>query len=413
MIRAPGLQESIKTEIVSSVRGMFLLAKLHLDSLMDKTSVKAIRSALEELPKGSGAYNEAFEMAMKRVETQAPGHRALAKQALAWIVCAKRPLNTLELQHALAVEACHTRFEQEALPDIEIMVSVCAGLIVMDKKSQFVRPVHYTTQQYFAETRTAWFPEAEVDITNKSCASYILFDDFESGPCRRPSDLQLRLSRYSLFKYAAQKWGDHAREAGALPDHVTRLLAQSSNLNAAYQVMETEDGGLGRSFNLRFRPNEEEYVYISPLHVAAFFGLCEAAKSLVDVGDGVNSTDKYGQTPLLYAAAKGHEPMVGLLQENGADINTRSHECQTPLLLAIKNGNLSIVQFLIRSGANTALRDNDAPTTLSLAVEHGHTAIVELLLDHYSQSITTTKDQDDNKHPSRSNKTELLATLHV
>ncbi|KAF4510785.1 hypothetical protein G6O67_002651 [Ophiocordyceps sinensis] len=146
----------------------FLLAKLHLDSLMDKTSVKAIRSALEELPKGSGAYNEAFEMAMKRVETQAPGHRALAKQALAWIVCAKRPLNTLELQHALAVEACHTRFEQEALPDIEIMVSVCAGLIVMDKKSQFVRPVHYTTQQYFAETRTAWFPEAEVDITNKS-----------------------------------------------------------------------------------------------------------------------------------------------------------------------------------------------------------------------------------------------------
>lgn len=75
----------------------FLLAQLHLDSLMDKTTAKAIKSALEKLQRGSNAYGDAYKDVMERIKGQKPGFRDLAKRVLSWITCAKRRLTTLEL----------------------------------------------------------------------------------------------------------------------------------------------------------------------------------------------------------------------------------------------------------------------------------------------------------------------------
>ena len=82
----------------------FLLAQLCLDSLTGKRSPKAIRSALQNLPKGPEALDNAYKEAMERIEGQIADSRGLAKQVLSWITCAKRPLTTLELRHALGVE---------------------------------------------------------------------------------------------------------------------------------------------------------------------------------------------------------------------------------------------------------------------------------------------------------------------
>jgi hypothetical protein len=138
------MQEQIKAEIVKAVEGMyalshlamlekraniarFLLAQVHLESLIGKRSPKAIRAALEKLPTGSEAYDYAYKEAMERIEGQIADSQDLAKQALGWITCSKRPLTTLELQHALAVEIGQSSLDEENLPDIEDVVSVCAG----------------------------------------------------------------------------------------------------------------------------------------------------------------------------------------------------------------------------------------------------------------------------------------------
>jgi hypothetical protein len=49
---------------------------------MDKTTPKAIRYALEKLPKGSEAYDSAYKEAMERIEGQKPGLEGLAKKVL-------------------------------------------------------------------------------------------------------------------------------------------------------------------------------------------------------------------------------------------------------------------------------------------------------------------------------------------
>ena len=89
------------------------MAQLYLGSLKDKTTVKAIKSALKQFQKKSQGSSEdkklkvlssAYEEAMERINRQPPGFQVLANNVLAWITCAKRPLTTRELQHAIAVE---------------------------------------------------------------------------------------------------------------------------------------------------------------------------------------------------------------------------------------------------------------------------------------------------------------------
>src|SRR3982074_897423 len=119
---------------------------------------------------------------MERIGGQFEYQEKLAKQVLSWITCAKRPLTTSELQHALAVEVGESALDEENLPQIEDMVSVCAGLVAVDKESNIIRLVHYTTQEYFKRTQNHWFPNAEPEITT-TCVTYLSFNIFQSGFC--------------------------------------------------------------------------------------------------------------------------------------------------------------------------------------------------------------------------------------
>lgn len=168
----------------------FLLAQLHLDSLVGKTSPKAIRTALKMLPTGSDAYDYAYEDAIGRIEGQRKEQKALAKQVISWITCTKRPLTTFELQHALAVEVGVFEIDEDNFSPIELMVSVCAGLVTIDKGNGIIRLVHYTTQEYFERTQNHWFPDAEADIT-KICVTYLSHSaSLRVGSVRRAASLE-------------------------------------------------------------------------------------------------------------------------------------------------------------------------------------------------------------------------------
>jgi hypothetical protein len=143
---------------------------------------KDIRTAVRNLPKGNGAYDYAYQDAMGRIERQGPKSVEFAKRVLSWITCAKRPLTTTELQHALAVDVGEPEFDLENLPQIGDMVSVCAGLVTVDQESRIIRLVHYTTQEYFQRTQEQWFPGGQLDMA-RVCTTYLAFRAFESGVC--------------------------------------------------------------------------------------------------------------------------------------------------------------------------------------------------------------------------------------
>jgi hypothetical protein len=183
-----------------------------LDSLIDKTTPRAIRRALEKLPKGSDALDQAYQEVMKRIQGQEAGFHELAKRVLSWVTCARRPLSTLELRHALAVEVKNSEFGEDNLQEIDEVISVCAGLVIIDEKSDIVRLVHYTTQEYFERTWIFWFSGAQTDITT-TCVTYLSFDDFKSGFCLTDAEFEARLRSNIFYDYAARNWDHHARAA--------------------------------------------------------------------------------------------------------------------------------------------------------------------------------------------------------
>src|SRR5438034_9255118 len=158
---------------------------------------------------------------MERIGGQVTDQEELAKQVLSWITCAKRPLTTSELQHALAVEVGSSELDEENLPQIEDMISVCAGLVTIDQESNIIRLVHYTTQEYFERFREQIFPNGQKSIA-MTCIIYISLNTFGKGYCTSDHSLEARLQRNALFDYAAQNWGIHAYAAA---DQAVQTLA--------------------------------------------------------------------------------------------------------------------------------------------------------------------------------------------
>lgn len=98
-------------------------------------------------------------------------------------------------------------------------------------------------------------------------------------------------------------------------------------------------------------------------------------------GVDVNSSDTEGLTPLMVAAAAGHEHIVRLLLKRAASINQQNLYGWSALMQSSFYGHLPIVGLLLQNRACTNLRNVFGASALSAACRNGHVAIASLLLD--------------------------------
>jgi hypothetical protein len=150
------LQDIIVNEILKNARGMyvsltsfirgkdsnsskrFLLARLHMDTVIEKHNISNVCKALKNLPK---EVDDTYGEAMARIERQNKDDRELARWTLSWVSYVRRPLTVEELQHALSIVPGMTHIETDNITDIEILTSVCAGLIVISEEQRIIRLV--------------------------------------------------------------------------------------------------------------------------------------------------------------------------------------------------------------------------------------------------------------------------------
>jgi Ankyrin repeats (3 copies)/Ankyrin repeats (many copies) len=345
-----------------------------MNTLMDQPTKGDIKQALQHLAKGRDGLDKTYEQAMKRIEDQGSRIRELAKSILAWIIYAKRPLSTAELQHALGVRPLTKKLDEDYLPSTQVLRSVCAGLVTIDEPSGIVRLVHYTTQEYFERTWTNWFPHAQLDIANV-CVTYLSFDVFETGFCQSDGEFEARLRTNVLYDYAARNWGYHAYAAVVEEGLVLNLLESRAKVSAAGQAMMAYQSYSGYSQRV---PRQ-----MTGVHVAAYFGLVETIIGLLKKGYNPGLQDSYGRTPLSWAAVRGHEAVVKLLlATEKVDLDSKDSYEQTPLSWAAMGGHEAVVKLLLAT-EKVDLDSRDffsGQTPLSLAAERGHEAVVKLLL---------------------------------
>lgn len=332
---------------------------------------------MENLPKGSKALDKAYEDAFQRVQSQEAGFRELAEYVLSWIVCGRRPLTILELQHGLAVEIGDSELGDDNFQDIEEIVSVCAGLLIVDEESDIIRLVHYTTQEYFERTQKLWFPDAEGYIA-RSCVTYLSFDVFELGYCETYDEFEARLQSNVLYDYASRNWGYHARAASIEGESlILNFLKSDDKVSASNQVIFAFQTHVKL---LAFI--QDAAIQVTGLHLAAYFGLVEATESLLASGHDVDTKDSDGRTPLFSAVMNVNETLIKLLLDRHADIECKDDTGHTPLSWAAMSGHDTIVKLLL--DRNAYIESNHTiygQTPLSWAAMESHEAVVELLLD--------------------------------
>ncbi|KAJ7575711.1 hypothetical protein C8J56DRAFT_799890, partial [Mycena floridula] len=106
----------------------FLQAQLHLDSLASQLNRRALRTALSSLPKG---IMNSYDAAMTRISAQGEAEKELALRVFYWLAYAQEPLSAKALQHAVAVSEDMTDMDFDAIVDLELLTSICAGLVII------------------------------------------------------------------------------------------------------------------------------------------------------------------------------------------------------------------------------------------------------------------------------------------
>ncbi|KFY17788.1 hypothetical protein V492_00386 [Pseudogymnoascus sp. VKM F-4246] len=379
--RDPELQAEIQDGIVQAVDGMFLLARLHVDSLRGKGTKKEIRSTLKNLPKGLTALSKAYDEAIERIEGQLPEESTRAKRVLSWIIYAERQLTTKELSHALAVEAGESELDKDNILDIEDMISVCAGLVAVDEKSDVIRLVHYTAQEYFERVREAWNPKAQEEIAS-TCLTYLSFQTFDTGHCYNDEDFERRIIQNPFLDYAARYWGNHALTVQQAIEKLALLFLRNMNqVSCSNQVMSVP--------NYRYQGYSQAIpMEVIGIHIVADFGLAHLLQELTHGGGNeycmyIDARASNGRTPLWIAAEHGREAVVRLLVEReDVEADSKDEHGRTPLWIAAERGHKAVVRLLVeRDDVEADLRDKRGWTPLWIAALRGHEAVVRLLVE--------------------------------
>ncbi|CAO2648680.1 Nn.00g079470.m01.CDS01 [Neocucurbitaria sp. VM-36] len=366
------LVEEVEKIVVGKVQGIFLLAELHLNSLASYDNLRQLRKALTTLPID---YDSTFEDAIKRVKQQGNHISKRAMQMLSWVTNAYQPLTLTELQHALAVEIGAPEFYPDAIVDSNHLVSICCGLVAVDKGSQLTRLVHYTLEEYLSQRKEELFPGSSDEMTGV-CLTYLSFDTFASGPAGDDSTMETRLKDYPFISSAAMSWGRyavHARPRTMV--HVREFLKREGNRHSAVQGMSVAGEDTSeRNWSQNFPRNASE------LWLAAHFGLCELATSLLQDGAEVDQEDGWGWTPLFVATENEHTNMVTLLLNAGASVHHIENDGYNVVGVAVWSDNIGLVNLFNNKGANLKHCNNNGETLLHESAWWGAEKVSEALL---------------------------------
>ena len=157
-----------------------------------------IRQTLRDLPVG---LVRTYERILLKISKSALAKQDIALKAFRWIVCSRRPMKAEELQEAVAFERSDTSWDSDKIPDENLMIETCRGLLVRDEEDRTVRFAHHTVQQYLlsapaitteAGSHFLISPRSEAEaFVGQVCVTYLYFSDFETQVTLRTPDVHL------------------------------------------------------------------------------------------------------------------------------------------------------------------------------------------------------------------------------
>ncbi|KAL2784316.1 ankyrin repeat-containing domain protein [Aspergillus keveii] len=350
-------------------------------SLSDKLTEADIDIALEGMKRSSDGLRQAYDNVLSRIENNPLGIRQLAQKVLLWVVHAKRLLRPDELRHALAISPESHALDAKRLHSVDDILTCCAGLVVLDRTSNYVRLVHHTTQEYFHFFGWNFFGgREETTCLASHCLTYLTYntpaDHLDHG-----LDIISNLSRDLPFlSYAALHWADHFRDQEP-NQHVTlQFLNDLHKTTRSFQVLWSI-----RRMQWMF-PGHKFPKAVHGIHLVCYLGLTSlVAQLLKSVPADMIAGE--GRRPLSYAAEQGHLEAARVLIEHGAVLDVCDSQGYPALSYAAAYGHASLVELLIKHGASLSSEQPYVPAPLFLAISSNHEQATKVLLEHGAGTI--------------------------
>ncbi|KPM36024.1 hypothetical protein AK830_g10546 [Neonectria ditissima] len=365
----------------------FLLAKILADKLLDMTTLAQMRKSLKKMPT---TITEAFESSVKRIDAQPRARRDLAYRVIAWITQSQRRLKADELVHALAVEEDSDEFDEDNIPDVQLTLRVCVGLVTKEATDGSIGMVHTTAYEFF---RSRGPQDIRRDIA-ATCLTYLTLPPFTSGPCMNLDEMALRIQQRPFMVYASKFWGDYidtAEVEGELAPLVDSLLnspkLRLSSFQALHHRPEIREKYLAAE-SLATIPTGQK-----PLHIAAYWNLVGTTRRLLQDGQDVSARDSQQWTPLHWAGSRESLASIDCLIAAGADPNAQDSQGWTPLFwLAVRN-NEEGLRMILSKGASHLVCDIHGWTALTWAVSARRRNAVQILMEHHEAHLSRLENE--------------------
>ena len=371
--------QSHKWPITDANAHRFRWAQCQMDSMSSLRTVKAIRTALKELPRG-------LDETYRRILEMIPVHSAgITRRILLWLAFTITPLTLDELHTAIAVDADLDYLDVESqLRTPEDILSLCGSLVSVSVEG-IIGLAHLSVKDFLLSAETKLQPsisnfavtacEANHELAF-SCISYMMFTEFNKGPSTTSEAFVARCANHRFLKHAAVAWPYYLRASN--PTSQLRRLVTSffspemrANFMSWVQVLNANT-----DTQWDFYPR-----HATPLYYASSFGMTESVKSFIEAGDDLDEPgSRYGGTALHGAVLRNHIGVINLLLSAGADPNHSDFNGVAPLHTAALYGYTTVMSLLLGSGASKQNLDNAGESAQDWAVKAGRQESVELLL---------------------------------
>ncbi|KAH6884738.1 hypothetical protein BKA70DRAFT_136376 [Coprinopsis sp. MPI-PUGE-AT-0042] len=237
---SPGLRGRITSAIKKKCSGIFLHASLHLDALKECMTTECVEKTLKEFPPGiADVYAKTWTRIMKQSSKKAH----LAKSVFVWVTHATRSLTVDELRHAVARCTDTFKFDSTLMVPAETLVSVCCGLIIIEKESGLVRLLHYTAKDVLQRLVLQTTPSPH-GLLAAICMDRLSDAGFQHSTIASSEALERTLDSTPLLVYAYYSWSHHGRESMG-HDASKHRLSKFIQECQAFPIIPSKHGSLG------------------------------------------------------------------------------------------------------------------------------------------------------------------------
>ncbi|RYC65780.1 hypothetical protein CHU98_g423 [Xylaria longipes] len=321
-----------------------------------KKTPNGIDSTIATLPKD---VYEAYEKILSKCTDKRP----VVERALSIILAAGRPLTILEMNVALNVDYTSKSIHDldlEEEEDFKSRLRSWCGLFVSIHHGK-IYFLHQTAREFLLAVPspgtiplgTHW----QHSITSRDahrvlveiCVIYLDFLNSDGVSTDEGWGADQDHDGYTFLDYSAKNWAAHFLEA--------RFNKDAGIIPCTLRICDPDLRSCPRWFNMyrKAQWGRSPFLPMASLLISSYLGHEVIVRLLLDKGAGLESKDKYGLTPLSWAAEMGHEGVVRLLLDEGADLESKDKEYgQTPLSWAAENGYEGVVRLLLEKGANLA-----------------------------------------------------------